>query len=271
MNYLISPVSNPHYFEDPRALTEFRPVFMWQSTPGSNYIFKGGDNYYLTTQGRLALTESFSIVVHRLGWVWTEVGAPQQGVQSGNGFSELQLGPKFSWTNEAVNRAAAIGLAFELPIGASQVNQDTGNWSLRPYFSLAQNWWKTDYGSFNFLNTTGYALGIDSQRTDMFFSSFHISYDVGNAQKFFPLVEVNWSFYPFNGSARNIGFEGSNLINFGSAGVAGHHELTVAPGARYKFSEHLQFGVAAEFNVLGTQGGRHLDSFRLTVDMILRY
>src|SRR5262245_44040081 len=30
---IISPVSNPFYFEDPRALTELRPIFMWLHTP----------------------------------------------------------------------------------------------------------------------------------------------------------------------------------------------------------------------------------------------
>ena len=32
---LLKPVTNPFLFEDPRALTEIRPIFMWQKTPSS--------------------------------------------------------------------------------------------------------------------------------------------------------------------------------------------------------------------------------------------
>src|SRR5262249_22807621 len=39
----ISPVSNPFYFEDPRALTEVRPIFIYQRTPNSTPIFRGSD------------------------------------------------------------------------------------------------------------------------------------------------------------------------------------------------------------------------------------
>src|SRR5262249_6424920 len=45
-----SPVSDPFFFEDPRALTEVRPIFIHQETPGSNYVFRGGDIEYFGTQ-----------------------------------------------------------------------------------------------------------------------------------------------------------------------------------------------------------------------------
>lgn len=266
----ISPVTNPHFFEDPRALTEIRPIFMWQRTPNSNYVFQGDSNYFTTLQARLAITQNISFVINRLGWAWTDVANPIQGVQSGSGFSELHFGPKFTFLREeSTNSVAAFGLNFELPIGAASVMQNTGNLSLSPYFSYARNFGRSDYGSFNFMNTTGYSLAVDSTRTDFFYASFHFDYDVGNAKVFYPLVEVNWTYYTFNGSARDVGFEGNNLFNFGSAGVAGHSDLNLALGFRYKFNENVQFGLAGEMNVLGAS--RHLDLFRLTADMIFRY
>ncbi len=39
----ISPISNPFYNQDPRALTEARPIFIWQQTPNANQIFGGGN------------------------------------------------------------------------------------------------------------------------------------------------------------------------------------------------------------------------------------
>jgi hypothetical protein len=269
-NGFISPVTNPHLFEDPRALTELRPVFMWQKTPDSNYVYQGSNNFFADIQARVALTQNISLVVNRLGWVWSDVANPLQGIQSGNGFSEINLGPKFTFIrNETSGTVAALGLNFILPTGAAQVNQNTGNLSLAPYFSIAQNFGRTDYGSFNFMNTTGYSLGVDSLRTDFVYASFHLDFDIADAHKFYPLVELNWTYYTFNGSSRDVGFEGNNLVNYGSAGVAGHSDLTLALGGRYKVSEHFQLGLAGEMNVLG--GSRHLDLFRLTFDVIFRY
>ncbi|MGL4553030.1 MAG: hypothetical protein ACRC33_17820, partial [Gemmataceae bacterium] len=39
---LISPITMPFYFEDPRALTEVRPIFMYQKIPGSTPNVGGG-------------------------------------------------------------------------------------------------------------------------------------------------------------------------------------------------------------------------------------
>lgn len=269
-DYFISPVTNPHLFEDPRALTEIRPVFEWQRTPKSNYIFQGGNNFNADLQARVALTERLSIVMNRLGWVWTDVANPQQGVQSGNGFSEINIGPKYTLIREEATKSLfALGLTFEIPVGSAKVNQDTGSLSIVPYASFAQHFGEFTYGSFNFMATPGYSFAVDSQRTDFFYTSLHLDYDFRDLHVFYPLVEVNWTRYTQNGSARDIGFEGNNLFNFGSAGVAGHSDLNVALGFRYLFSQNVQFGLAGEMNVLG--GSRHLDLLRVTVDMIFRY
>jgi hypothetical protein len=209
--------------------------------------------------------------MNRLGWVWvTGVGAPQQGIQDGNGFSEINIGPKFTLIREeATKSVVAAGVTFELPVGSAQVNQNVGDLSIVPYASFAQHFGESQYGSFNIMATPGYSYATDNQRTDFFFLSGHLDYNVGNAGVFFPLVEVNWTRYTVNGGARDVGFEGNNLFNFGSAGVAGHSDLNVALGFRYLLSQAIQFGLAAEMNVLG--GSRHLDLPRVTADMIIRY
>src|SRR5207248_2391314 len=109
----------------------------------------------------------------------------------------------------------------------------------------------SSWGSFNFLNTTGYSFATDNQRTDFFYSSFHIDYDVKNLNKIFPLIELNWFHYTTNGGAGEFfGFEGRDLVTFGSGGVAGHNDLSLAIGARYKFAEWFQIGAVAEFPLL---------------------
>jgi len=88
---------------------------------------------------------------------------------------------------------------------------------------------------------------------------------------FYPFIEMNWFYYTSNGSGphpQTFGFEGRDLFNFGSKGIEGHDELSLAFGARYKLSERWQFGAALEFPVTGHHD---TDSFRLTLDLIFRY
>jgi hypothetical protein len=265
----ISPVTNPFFFEDPRSLTEIRPIFMYQSTPGSNYIFRGGDVEWFGMQARVALTDRLSFIMSEFGFIWLEPHNHINGFDSHTGFSELHLGPQYTFIrSEDTGTLLAGGLQFAIPSGPSKVFQDTGSLSLVPYFSLGQNFWRTSFGSFNFLTTTGFSIGMDSRRTDYLFSSYHLDYDIFNAHKIYPLIELNWFHYTAAGNYRPITFEGRDLVNFGAHGVSGSDNLSLALGARYKFSEWAQTGIAAEFPI---NSPHMLMDFRLTVDFILRY
>jgi hypothetical protein len=265
----ISPVTHPFYFEDPRSLTEVRPIFMYERTPGSTPIFAGGNIEWLGLQARLALTERLSFVLSELGYIWVHPHAPTAAVPGGSGFSELHLGPQYTFIrNDCTGTLFAGGLQFEIPTGSASTAQDTGTLSVTPYFSFGQAFGETKVGRFHFLNTTGYSFAVDRERTDRFFSSFHLDFDVGNCHKFYPLIELNWIVYPVSGDARPVPFEGADLINFGSTEIAGKNELTLAFGARYKFCEAIQLGAAFEFPLLTN---KELEQWRLTVDVIFRY
>lgn len=266
----ISPVTNPFYFEDPRALTEVRPIFMWQNTPSSVPLFAGGDNFFFGLRGSVAFTEWLSLTVDQLGWFWTEIQQPSPGFASHSGFGEVHFGPKVTFIRkDTSNTLLAAGAIFELPVGSNSVFQSTGNLSITPYLSFGQNFGRSDYGSFNFLNTTGYSFAVDSDRADFLYSSFHLDYDVLNLKKIYPLVELNFYHYTANGGVNSLNFEGRDMFHLGATGVRGNSELTIAAGARYKFSEAIQLGVAAEFGLINRS--RSLDDFRLTVDLIFRY
>ncbi len=265
----ISPVTNPFLFEDPRSLTELRPIFLYQATPDKNWIFQGGDIVFFGVQGRLAFTERFSVVMNKLGLIWIEPHNHVAGFEDHVGVSEINIGPKYTFLrNETTRTLGAAGLNFEIPAGPRKVFQDTGDLSLAPYLSLAQNFGRTSYGSFNVMGTAGYNFRADNKRTESVYTSLHLDFDVVEAHKFYPLIELNYLHYTRGGRVRDIGFEGADLFNFGSRGVAGSTDLTMAAGFRYKFTEHVQTGLAAEFPLTG---GTDLLDFRLTVDFIWRY
>jgi len=269
----ISPVSSPFLSQDPRALTQIKPVFIWETTPNSNSGFHGGSLGYFGIEASVALTERLSLVLNKLGWVWIDPHSPEGEFQRRSGFAEIWLGPQYTFIrNDCSNTLLAGGITFQIPAGSSRVFQDTGTLTVSPYLSFAQAFPKLAWGTFHFMNTTGYALATDNQRTDYFYSNFHLDLDIANLHMFYPLIELNWVQYTRNGGARDLNFEGKDMINFGSRHVAGHGDLSLALGIRVKplpSCEWLQFGAAAEWSLVNPH--TNLSDFRLTFDVIFRY
>ena len=92
----ISPITNPFLFEDPRALTELRPIFMQQGAPNSNWVFNGGNAQFFGVQARVAITERVSFVINKFGGVWTEPSSPPPGFSDfARASPNFWLGPKY--------------------------------------------------------------------------------------------------------------------------------------------------------------------------------
>jgi hypothetical protein len=264
----VSPITNPFLAEDPRSLTELRPIFMYQSIPANQIYFQGGSAVFLGTQGRVAFTDRFSLVLHKFGMTSLTPGTGSP-LGANTGVSEIWLGPKFVfWRNPDTQTIASAGLQFQLPFGNGTVLQDTGGLSLVPYLTVGTLLGRTDSGSFHLINVAGYHLGTDQQRSDYLFDTLHFDWDVSDYHRFYPTLELSWFHYTTNGLERPFfRFEGRDLANVGGF-AAGHDIVTLAPGFRYKISDNLQLGVATEFPVIGQ---RDLLNFRLTVDLIWRY
>jgi hypothetical protein len=267
-NCLASPVTNPFLFEDPRALTELRPIFFFQQTP---HVHGGGYSGFFGTQARLALCENWSIVLNELGGVFLNPNTPPPGIHSSNtGFAQISIGPKWTFYRcPDRGTVVATGLNFQIPTGSGNVFQDTGTLSLVPYLSAAQHLHLPQgYGGLNLMGTTGYSFSIDSARSEFYYLSLHADYDIANMHRFYPFLEMNWFYYTSGGHGPALGFEGADLINFGSSSLGGRNFLTLAPGFRFKFNEHIQAGFAAEFPLTSQ---KELTNYRLTFDLIFRY
>jgi hypothetical protein len=266
----ISPETSPFLFEDPRSLTELRPLFMYQTIPSKNYAYHGGNVAFFGTQARLAFTECFSVVISELGGLWVSPGSgaihPYAGDRSD--FTNIDIGPKWTFLrNERSGTLGALGLWFEIPTSGTRV-ENSGGTSLFPFLSMGQNFGRSSYGSFNVLGEVGYSFGVDNKPSDFFMTSLHLDYDIGNLHKIYPLLELNWRYYTNNGKAITQTFEGGDLTNFGASEISGRNNLSLAPGVRYKFNETFQMGTALEFPVVGTKDWQN---FRWTIDLIVRY
>jgi hypothetical protein len=270
MDGMISPVTNPFLFEDPRSLTEIRPVWVFAKIPSSSSL-GGGQAGFLGTQARLAFTPNFSVVMNKLGGIGLHPDEPNAaGVDGASGFAELNIGPKWTfWRCESIGMVAAAGATFQLPIGSSSVFQNTGTLGLDLYGTYGWNFLRTSWGSFSYLGSMGYDFGLDDKRSEFFHTHQQLSYDVLNLHHFYPLIEFNWYKYTRRGHETPFDFEGKDLFNFGASNAGLHSYFTIAPGARFKLNEHIQTGIATEFNL--DHPANSLDKFRLTWDLIFRY
>lgn len=275
-DYFASPVTNPFLFEDPRALTELKPLFIYQGAPRSNPIFHGGNAEFYGLQARLAVTERLSMTINELGFVtlnpFNPSADPTGRFSQSTGFAEIVLGPKYTFLrSEEWKTVMAGGLLFQIPAGSPKVLQDTGTLSLAPYLSAAKNFClPAGWGSTNLMANTGYSFSVDKQRSEYFYMNFHVDYNIANTNMFFPFLELNWFHYTRGGLANNpgFGFEGLDLANFGSHTVGGRDFLAISPGLRFKLNEHIQAGAAVSWPLL-TQ--KEINDYRLTFDIIFRY
>jgi hypothetical protein len=263
----ISPVSNPFLFEDPRSLTEVRPLFIYQKIPSKQPNFKGGDIFFYGTQARVAFTDRFSFTFNKIGGVAVNSGSGS-AVRDATGFAELWFGPKYTFLRgEETGSLLAGGLMFQVPTGSDRAFQDTGSLSLVPYVTYGQNFGRNlPFGSLNGIITTGYSVATDSKRNDYFYLSAHIDLDYRNNHKFYPLAELNFLIDTTNGDSP-IAAGGRDLLGLGGQSK-GAGLLTGALGARYKITEWAQVGGAFE---LPFAGPRDLFRYRFTLDFSLRY
>jgi hypothetical protein len=264
-DYMVEPMTNSFLFLDPRSLTEIRPIFIYQHPPDSNPFYHGGSIDFLGFQAKLAVTERLSFIVNKFGLIWNEPRNGMGEIDRHVGATELWLTPQYTfWRDDRSGTIAATGVIFQIPSGPEKVFQDTGTLTVVPYITLSQRF----LCEFNAMTTFGYALS-DSHRAEYFYNSYHVDWDVGGLHMFYPFLELNWFHYVAAGNSRPFGgFEGGDLINFGSHAVSGANSLRLAFGTRYKFNPHMETGLALEFPLIGS---KDLNNFRLTVDFILRY
>ncbi|HJZ59869.1 MAG TPA: hypothetical protein VKE74_33315, partial [Gemmataceae bacterium] len=198
----VSPISNPFLAEDPRSLTELRPIFLWQTIPGTQYLYHGGNITFFGTQARVSFSDRFSVVMHKLGGLSINPGG-SSFVPGETGMAEIWLGPKFTfWRDPDAQTIAAAGLQFQLPIGSSGVFQNTGNLGLVPYVSYGRCLGETNWGRVNLIDVAGYHFGTNGGRSEYLFNTLHFDLDAADYHRFYPVLELSWFHYTTNGRER---------------------------------------------------------------------
>jgi hypothetical protein len=264
----ISPVTNPTNFEDPRATTDVRPIFVYHKID-NGFVTRGGDAYVAALQLRLALTERLAIIATKDGYVWLNPKDHLGGLTPDeDGWGNIAAGLKYSLLYDPeAKRVVTLGFRYEAPSGDEPVFQGNGDGFLNPFVSAG-----VSIGMVNLLGYVGPQIAISGKDTSKLNVSVHADVDTG---AFYPLLEANW-IQTFDGGRRlPIDQEGFDYFNLGSADAAGEGVVTLAVGGRYRALDDLSLmgdrkggldiGTAFEFPVTHK---RDLFDWRVTTDLV---
>ena len=289
---LHSPITNPTNFEDPRAVSDVRPIFVSHSISEdfAGNVLKGGHVNVVALQLRAAVTERLAIIATKDGYVWVRPNNPVPGVvEDSDGWANIAFGAKYNfWRDEELRALATGGLRYEAPSGNAQGLQgpvfianalgDRGNGLLNPFVN---GLWGT--GNLHLMGYTGFRFplsGVDS----MFFDfSLHADYELPEITfakpewkigSLSPTIELNWIQCLRGGDRIPLSDEGFDFFNLGSSKAGGNGVVTMGFGGRWRFVDDLDiFGRTGGIDIgaayeLPITSNEEVFDWRVTTDFI---
>lgn len=258
----ISPISNPLFFEDPRQLTEARLIYARHNIPDGTPVLQGGYANYYAMQIRARLTERLSLVAAKDGYI--ELNTP--GTGRAEGWADVAAGLKYTvFRNPERKFLLSTGAVYEIDMGRHEVFQGRGDGEFHFFLSGAKQFGCRTH----WISGSGFRIPLDhTDRSQMWYWSNHFDYKLTNM--LYGLVEFNWFHWlrSGDGDLGTTGFEGLDLMNLGSAGVAGNDIVSCCVGGKLKPYRDVEIGAGWEFPL--TQRDDILED-RFYADFILRY
>lgn len=263
----ISPMINFVHFEDPRTVTELRPIFVnhWVPSTIGNNIPAGGTIQLFASQFRIALSDRLSLIGVKDGYIWDN----SQGALDtllGDGWASVTAGLKYNVIRDTqAGTLASVGATYELPIGSQDALQDIGDGEFHMFLSGAQ---RLACGRAHIMSALGARFAADSNvQTDSIHWSNH--FDVKLNDRVYFLTEIAWWHWTDSAEAGlPLGVGGQDLFNLNSSDVDGNSLVTQNVGLKWKPSRSTEMGIAYEFPL--TEFKDVIDS-RLQTEIILRY
>lgn len=257
LDQMISPLSNPINFEDPRNISEIRPVYLYHEID-EDFVTGGGDVRIYALQLRYALSDKFAFIATKDGYV----DANFDGVLNDeSGWGNVTPGVKYAFHKDD-NSIFSGQLRYELPLGNRDVFQGTGDGFIQPSMSAAYA-----AGPVNIMAGTGLRLAVDDSDSSYWDADLHFDIPIGS---FYPVLEFSMFQSIDDGDRLPIGDEGQDYFNFGSTDASGRTLVTAGTGARYRVMENLDLGIVYQFPLTDGKGSQLID-WRITTDLIYRF
>lgn len=270
-----APVTNPVFFEEPFIRSEARPLFIYQNLgsklpAGAGYLPVGGNLQVYALQLRWAVTDRLAIIATKDGYVDFKPKNALAG-SKGSGWADISLGLKYALIDDKANEFILTpGIEVELPTGSRDVFQGNGSGEWDVFVAAAKGW-----GNLTLMGNVGTRVPNSMAR-----DTAQLHYSVQLAQQtsryFIPFIAANGFSVLNSGTQAGLGglagvpfgFEGYDLINFGSRAAAGSTQISAGTGFRSRLHDRVELGFAYERSLTNPRGV--LDD-RFTVDFVLRF
>lgn len=263
----ISPMINFVFFEDPRNVTELRPIYVnhWVPPTVGNGISADGNIQLFAAQFRVKLTDRLSLIAVKDGFIVDDTRGTL-GTLLSDGWADVTAGLKYNLIRDAQKgRLLSIGGTYELPIGSTRSLQDIGDGEFHVFATGGQ---RLAGGNAHLLSSVGYRFPVDN---DIQTSALHWSnhFDVRLTKKAYVFTELAWWHWTedaANGAA--IGIAGQDLFNLFANDVAGNDLVTQNVGLKLKPNRNIEAGIAYEFPLTAF---KDVIDNRIQTELILRY
>ena len=263
----ISPMINFVFFEDPRNLTELRPIYVAHYVPPTvgNGITADGNVQLYAAQFRLALTDRLSLIAVKDGFIVDETRGAFGGLLS-DGFADISAGLKYNVIRDPENgRLFSVGGTYEIPLGSSDALQGIADGEFH-FFATSGR--RLACGNAHFLSSFGYRFAVDSALQS---SAVHWSnhFDVRLTERTYLFTEAAWWHWVDDADAGTpLGISGQDLFNLSASDVVGNDLVTQNVGMKFKPRSNIEAGLAYEFPLTAF---RDVIDGRFQAELILRY
>ncbi|TWU65761.1 hypothetical protein V7x_13100 [Crateriforma conspicua] len=265
----ISPMIDFVHFEDPRNLTELRPIFVTHQFPGTlgpNNIPAGGSAQLFALQFRIALTERLSLIAVKDGYIIDSSEGALDSLVLDSGWADVTAGLKYNLIrNTRTGTLLSGGFTYEIPMGSEKAAQAVGDGEFHFFVSGGQRFLD---GQAHWLSSFGWQLPVDQsvQSTTVHWNNH---FDVKLTDRVYLFTENSWWHWVDEAEVGlPLGVSGQDLLNLSATDVEGNDLVTHNVGMKYKPSRNIEAGVAYEFPL--TEFKDVIEN-RVTLDLIFRY
>ncbi|MCC9602491.1 hypothetical protein LOC67_18220 [Stieleria sp. JC731] len=263
----VSPMINFVHFEDPRTLTEIRPIFVnhWVPSTIGNNIPAGGSIQLLAMQFRVALTERLSLIGVKDGYIFDNTDGALDTLLD-DGWASVTAGLKYNLLRDAQSGTLlSVGGTYEIPIGSQDALQDIGDGEFHLFATGGQ---RLLDGNAHWMSAFGWRTPADG---NVQCESVHWSnhFDVKVTDTVYLLTELAW--WHWTDSADNgaaLGVAGQDLFNLSVSDVTGNDLVTQSVGLKCKPKCSTEYGIAYEFPLTEF---KDVIEGRLQIEAIYRY
>jgi hypothetical protein len=264
LDQMISPAFHPVTFEDPRAISEARLLYVHHRID-DEFVTEGGTVNVYALQLRYAVNDRFALIATKDGVVDFN---PKRNVPKDNGLADIELGAKYAFYKCDSSGTILTGvLRYLIPTGHDEVFQGEGNGELHPTVSGAV----ALSGNATLMADSGFRLAMDDDYSSFWDSNVQVDYRIDTPYGgWYPLVGFSLIHVMDAGNQLATPDEGHDFFNFGASGSAGETLAIGAAGLRFRPVANFDLGASFQLPMNDGQGTRILDS-RWTFDAIYRF